>query len=115
MADNLSSSEVAAELEEYMEEGFKTVLEDFSSTEVAEELTRFYNYCKNEEEAMALVEFEKLPPLQPWITTHVPTKSKPSRSSPQENDSSSEDEETSNDQMEVVDDDWTTVRTRRKK
>ncbi|XP_033219273.1 pre-rRNA-processing protein TSR2 homolog isoform X2 [Belonocnema kinseyi] len=104
-----------AELEDYMDLEFDTELEDASSTQVAEELLRFYRYCAAGDETTALAELEKLPPLQPWIATQVYTMSVPSQSCTQENDSSSEDGEASNNQMEVVDQDWTTVRTKRKK
>ena len=103
--------ELGAELDDYMDDRFNTNLEDDSYTQVAEELFRFYRYCLTGDEATALIEFEKLPPLQSWITLKEKSTV---QSVPQQDETSSENEEATNQKMEVADEEWTTVRTSRK-
>lgn len=95
-----------------MDTTFNTELEDDSAIQVAEELVRFYRLCVSNSEN-SLTELEKLPPLQSWLRAEISRNSLSQRSSRQ-NDSSSESDEATNDQMEV-EDEWTTVKTRRKR
>lgn len=110
--ENLNSSEIAAELEDYMDEHFNTELEDDSAIQVAEELLRFYRYCIQSNESVAVVEFEKLPPLQSWFIANEPMR-RTQQPSVVEDNSSEEEEETSRN-IEAVDE-WTEVRSRRKR
>lgn len=95
-----------------MDAALNTELEDGSAILVAEELVRLHRLCVSNSEN-SLTEIEKLPPLQSWLSTLTSTNST-SQSASQQNESSSDSEETSNDQMEV-EEEWTTVKTRRKK
>ncbi|XP_076245749.1 uncharacterized protein LOC143186156 isoform X1 [Calliopsis andreniformis] len=110
MNDNLNSSEIATELEDYMDEHFNTELQDDSAVQVAEELLRFYRYCIGNNENLAMAEFEKLPPLQSWFSTTEPVRR--THNPVVENDSSEEEETSKN--VEVADE-WTEVRSRRKR
>lgn len=114
MNENLDSAEVANELEDYMDDQFNTQLEDNSATQVAGELLRFFQYCVANNENLAVAEFEKLPALQTWIVCNEPTRTNRNSYIP-EDDSSSESEEEVTGNMEVADDEWTEVRTRRKR
>ncbi|XP_050585041.1 uncharacterized protein LOC126919623 [Bombus affinis] len=111
MNEGLNSSEIANELEDYMDEHFNTELQDDSAMQVAEELLKFYRYCTENTENLVTIELAKLPPLQPWLVTNEPAK-RIQTFRAIENDSS-EEEETS-DGMQVVDE-WTEVRGRRKR
>lgn len=115
MNENLNSSEVASELEDYMDEQFNTELQDESALQVAEELLRFYKYCIENNESLAMAELEKLPPVQPWLLSTVPLRRANQSSVQNEDDSSSENEENVTEPMEVADSEWTEVRTRRKR
>lgn len=95
-----------------MDEHFNTELQDNSAMQVAEELLRFYHYCIENNENLAMVELEKLPPLQSWIITNEPIK-KIQNSCTIENDSSENEEEIS--VCMKVSDEWTEVKTRRKR
>lgn len=109
MNEGLNSSEIAHELEDYMDQNFNTELQDDSATQVAEELLKFHRYCSEDTENLLTVELAKLPLLQPWFfTIELARRIQACRTI--ENDSS-EDEEISDD-MEVVDE-WTEVRGRR--
>nr|XP_034172213.1 uncharacterized protein LOC117600642 [Osmia lignaria] len=112
MNENLSSTEVATELEDYMEEYFSTELQDDSAIQIAEELLRFHRYCIENNENVATIEFGKLPPLQSWLVTNEPVK-KIHSSYIMENDSSESETEASGDVK--VEDEWVEVRTRRKR
>ncbi|XP_054005731.1 uncharacterized protein LOC128890853 [Hylaeus anthracinus] len=112
MNESLNSNEVANELEDYLDEHFNTELEDDSAVQVAEELLRFYRYCCENNESIAVAEFEKLPPLQSWLTANEPQR-RIQNLSIVENDTSSGEEETSQD-TEVVSQ-WTEVKSRRKR
>lgn len=106
--EGLTSDQIAAEIEDYMDEQLNTILEDNSTVQVAEELLRFYRYCIEGNESTAKVELEKLPPLQSWFTCERPTRS--TRSLPVEQDSSS------NEDMDVdksEQDEWTVVTNKR--
>lgn len=93
-----------------MDTTFNTELEDDSAIHVAEELVRFYRLCISESENK-LTELEKLPPLQSWLRAEIASNS---AQQSRETDSSSDSDETPNDQMEI-EDEWTTVKTRRKR
>ncbi|XP_033341131.1 pre-rRNA-processing protein TSR2 homolog [Megalopta genalis] len=112
MNENLNSSEIANELEDYMDEHFNTELEDNSATQVAEELLRFFHYCCENNESMAVTELEKLPPLQSWLLTRTPIR-RIQNSSIIESDSSEDEEEVHQD-MQVADE-WTEVKSRHRK
>lgn len=94
-----------------MDEHFNTELQDDSAMQVAEELLKFYRYCTENTENLVMIELAKLPPLQPWLVTNEPARRNQNFYAI-ENDSS-EGEETSND-MQVVDE-WTEVRSRRRR
>lgn len=111
MNEGLNTSEIACELEDYMDEQFNTELQDYSGNQVAEELFKFYRYCVEGKEAEAVTESEKLPPLQPWMVSYIPRKS---NNVIVQNDSDSESDETETD-MQVEDTEWTEVKTRRKR
>ncbi|XP_076659113.1 uncharacterized protein LOC143362645 [Halictus rubicundus] len=112
MNENLNSSEIANELEDYMDEHFNTELQDDSAMQVAGELLRFFHYCCQNNETMAVAELEKLPPLQSWLVNGEPVR-RTQNSSVIESDSSEDEEEASED-MQVADG-WTEVRSRQKK
>ncbi|XP_017875949.1 uncharacterized protein LOC108622531 [Ceratina calcarata] len=119
MNDDLKSKDIADVLEDYMDDQFNTELEDGSAIQVAEELYRFYRYCVRKEESVALEEFSKLSPLQPWLLTNEPVKSA-QKSQALKNDSSDTEEEEEEEEAEApvameVDDGWTEVKSRRKR
>lgn len=95
-----------------MDEHFNTELEDNSAVQVAEELYRFSRYCIENNETLAMAELAKLPPVQTWLLTNEPSK-RIQHASVMESDSSDGEQETSN-TMDVVDD-WTEVKSRRKR
>lgn len=111
-SENLDNSEVANELENYMDEHFNTELHDDSAMQVAEELLRFHRYCTENNEGLAMAELEKLPPLQSWLVTNEPVRR--TQSHPIVEEDSSEGEEESAKDMEVADE-WTEVKSRRKR
>lgn len=97
-----------------MDAEFSTELEDDSAVQVAQELLRFFQYCKQGDEITAKAELDKLPPLQSWLLqagSNQAARSSSSRVNTAE--STSESEEEQGDKMEV-DDGWTAVKTRRK-
>ena len=49
-SDSLCPSEMAAELEEYMDEEFSTILEDNSNSQIADELIKFHKYLIADDE-----------------------------------------------------------------
>ncbi|OAD61515.1 Pre-rRNA-processing protein TSR2 like protein [Eufriesea mexicana] len=112
MNEDLNSDEIANELEDYMDEYFNTELQDNSAIQVAEELLRFYHYCTENNENLAMTELAKLPPLQSWLVMNEPIK-RSQNSCAIENDSSENEEEAS--VGTEVADEWTEVRTRRKR
>ncbi|CAL7946434.1 unnamed protein product [Xylocopa violacea] len=112
MNEGLNASEIASELEDYMDEYFNTELQDNSAIQVAEELLRFHRYCMENNENLAVTELAKLPPLQLWLVTIEPVK-KVQNTHPKESDSSGSEEETA--AGEEVTDEWTEVRSRRKR
>ncbi|CAK9799854.1 Pre-rRNA-processing protein TSR2 homolog [Anthophora plagiata] len=112
MNEGLNSSEIASELEDYMDEHFNTELQDDSATQVAEELLKFYRYSVENNASVLAAELEKVPPLQSWLVTSEPVR-KVRNTDVMENDSSEDDEETPS-EMEVIDE-WTEVRSRRKR
>ncbi|KAL6266784.1 hypothetical protein P5V15_003616 [Pogonomyrmex californicus] len=113
MNEGLTSGQVAAELEDYMDDQFNTELQDDSTVQVAEELLRFYRYCMEGNEATAKIEFEKLPPLQPWLNLERSIQStRVNHSQPIKEDSSS-DEEMDIDRNEQEKNGWTVVTNRR--
>ncbi|XP_043278954.1 uncharacterized protein [Venturia canescens] len=117
MNEKLDNDEIAAELEDYMDTNFSTELEDNSAIQVANELLRFYKYCKEGNELIALEELSKLPALQPWIMTSEPMRERHVRASRTENanESDSESDGSNDHKMETMNDDWVEVKTRRKK
>lgn len=88
--EGLNSSEIALELEEYMDEYFNTEMLDGSTMQIAEELLRFYRYCLEGKESVALTELERLPSLQPWLI--VPFGHHKCHSVPAQYDSSSDED-----------------------
>lgn len=112
MNEGLNSSEIASELEDYMDEHFNTELEDNSAIQVAEELLKFYRYSIENNANVLATELEKVPPLQSWLVTSEPVR-KVENTSVMENDSSEDEVETPS-EMEVIDE-WTEVRSRRKR
>ncbi|XP_015594747.1 uncharacterized protein LOC107267473 isoform X2 [Cephus cinctus] len=113
--DGLTANEIAAEIEDYMDTEFNTELQDESSIQVAEELLRFYNYCKEGDESTAMTEFEKLPPLQIWITARQTIKQVGNQSMAENNGDSSGSSTEEDEDMEVSEPGWTEVKTRRKR
>ena len=95
-----------------MDEQFNTELQDNSSVQVAEELLRFYRYCIENDENLAVTEFAKLSPLQLWLDMNKPAKEIQTVCA-METDSSESEKETPND-MKVVDE-WTEVRGKRRR
>ncbi|XP_031844707.1 pre-rRNA-processing protein TSR2 homolog [Nomia melanderi] len=112
MNENLNSGEIADELEDYMDAHFNTELQDDSAIQVAEVLLKFFRYCVENNESIAITEFEKLPPIQSWIVTNEPMR-RTQNTSDVESDSS-ENEEKGSEDMQVMDE-WTEVRSRRKR
>ncbi|XP_012277605.1 uncharacterized protein LOC105698167 [Orussus abietinus] len=113
MNENPDSSDIAAELDDYMDAEFNTELEDDSSIEVAKELLRFYHYCVEENETAMRAEFEKLPQIQPWLLQKESTRKFIHDSALQVDHSSSDNSENENNMD--LDSEWTEVKTRRKK
>lgn len=110
--EDLCSSEIEYVLEDYMQDVFNTVLEDFSSQQVADELYRFYFNYGNGNVTQAMSEFEKLPPVQQWINPSlVKIIKKPTVEI--SNDSSENDEKEESMETEVSE--WTVVKSGRKK
>jgi hypothetical protein len=100
MNEQLDVSDIAAELDDYMDLEFNTKLEDNSETQVAAEIHRFHSYLKLNDVQKLEEEIGKLTQIQPWImpnTNHVA-----------HNISKKEDNE-----MEVDPDGWTVI-TRKK-
>lgn len=112
MNENLSSGEIANELEDYMDEYFNTELQDDSAVQVAEELLRFYRYCIENNESTAVAEIEKLQPLQSWLTMDSPS-TKTQNFSIVKDISSDEEEQTSHCTEGI--NEWTEVKSRRKR
>ncbi|XP_076751187.1 uncharacterized protein LOC143423613 [Xylocopa sonorina] len=112
MNEGLNVSEIASELEDYMDEHFNTELQDGSAIQVAEELLRFHRYCMENNENLAATELAKLPPLQSWLVTAEPVR-KVQDSCAMESESSESEEETAI--SAEVTDEWTEVRSRRKR
>lgn len=96
-----------------MDEQFNTELQDLSCKQVAEELYKFYCYCVEGNETLAVIEFEKLPPLQPWIISCLAKKIN-NGSIAFENNSDSESDEIE-ESMETEGAEWIQVKPRRKK
>lgn len=97
---------------------FGTELHDDSDLEIAEDLLRFHRYCTEGNEPVAIAEFEKLPPLQPWlVSTSVQRKC---NSAPTNRDSSSDEDMDTDDlnnssDSKNLDEGWTKVTNRRKR
>jgi len=107
--EGLISSQIAAVLDDYMDDQFNTDVQDNSIIQVAEELLRFHRYCMEGNESIAKTEFEKLPPLQSWLNSErsalpIPVKHEPSSS-----------EDMDMDRNEQEKDGWTVVTNRRSK
>ncbi|XP_063971839.1 uncharacterized protein LOC135159755 [Diachasmimorpha longicaudata] len=116
MNENPSNKEVAEALEDYMESEFQTELEDGSAIQVAEQLLKFYRYCTEGNEAVAVTEMEKLPSLKTWILTREEIRQRGNNRTVPVNEQSHSDSEDNEAQMEVsTNDDWVEVRTKRKK
>ncbi|XP_046747411.1 pre-rRNA-processing protein TSR2 homolog [Diprion similis] len=118
MNEGLDTDDLAAEIEEYMDEAFQTELQDDSAADVAKVLLRFHKYCMDGDEATAVTEMAKLPPLQPWIMRRKPAKDTLTQPQPpgevRDNVKSQEAVEKM-DAEEEEDDGWTEVKTRRQK
>ena len=96
-----------------MDEHFDVELEDDSEKQLANELLRFHKYCSDGNEVLALEEFAKLAPVQPWISSIDSLVSKTNnRSLRAAVDSSSDDDD--DDVMDTADDGWEQVKTRRR-
>jgi len=111
----LTNDQVADELENYMEIHFNTELQDNSSVQVAAELLRFYQYCIEGNESVAKTEFDKLSPLQSWLSFEQPNRhtEQPTVSLPiQHEDSSDEDMDVDKNKDG---DQWTVVIRRRRR
>jgi len=115
MNEKLDNDDIAAELEDYMDTQFSTELEDNSAIQVANELLRFHRYCMEGNEAAAVEELAKLPPLQSWIMTRESIRDRNDHKASTNNDSSSDSDGEDVKQMDAVDDEWVEVKTRRKK
>ncbi|KAK0162115.1 hypothetical protein PV327_008479 [Microctonus hyperodae] len=118
MNDDLSSDDLAAELEEYMDREFQTELQDNSAKEIAEILMNFYHYSHDGYGETVMTEMNKLPQLQPWILSRDQIKQLTSKSLPINDDSSSDSEEENGNSMETTAtnvSEWVEVKTRRKK
>ncbi|KAL0119256.1 hypothetical protein PUN28_009681 [Cardiocondyla obscurior] len=109
--EGLTNDEIADHLENIMDDQFNTELQDDSSTQVAEELLRFYRYCVQNDESTAKTEFEKLPPVQSWLSLEQPIRP----SQPVRRESSSSDEDMDVDKNKQQEDGWTVVTHRRNK
>ncbi|KOC68202.1 hypothetical protein WH47_03360 [Habropoda laboriosa] len=112
MNEDLTSSEIANELEDYMEEHFITELEDDSAIQVAEDLLKFHRYCTENNANVLATELEKIPPLQPWLLTSEPMHMV--QTTCHLESGSSEDEKETPSDMEVIGE-WTEVRSRRRR
>lgn len=113
MNEGLVSSQIAAELDDYMDDQFNTEVQDDSSIQIAEELLRFHRYCMEGNESTAKTEFEKLPPLQSWLNLEQPTRQTHSQSAKHELKNLVEDMDV--DKNEQEEDGWTVVTSRRSK
>lgn len=106
--DDITVSELAEELEGYMDDQFNTEVHDDSCTAVATDLLKFFQYCIKGDESSAIADLEKLPPEQSWLSKSTPQRTRPV---PEKHNSSLEED------MEVdvneKDDGWTTVKNRR--
>ncbi|XP_020296404.1 pre-rRNA-processing protein TSR2 homolog isoform X2 [Pseudomyrmex gracilis] len=106
--NDITISELAEELEGYMDDQFNTEVHDDSCTAVATDLLKFFHYCTKGDESNAREDLEKLPPEQPWLSKSPPQYTHPV---PVKHNSSSEED------MEVdvneKDDGWTMVKNRR--
>ncbi|XP_034935426.1 uncharacterized protein [Chelonus insularis] len=117
MNENLSSDEVAGELEEYMDTEFNTELQDNSAIEVAQQLLRFYQYCLNSDEKTAMAEMEKLPALKSWILSRDMIRKQISDgpSTSEVSNGGEEDEMSEHVKETAVEDEWLEVKPRKKK
>lgn len=113
MNEGLSVSEIALELEDYMDQQFNTELQDFSGRQVAEELFKFHCYCIENNKTQIDIELGKLPPLQAWIEAYI-TRKNNNESVMVHSDNDSESDKAEND-METEDTEWTKVKTKRKR
>lgn len=111
--EGLISSQIAAVLDDYMDDQFDTEVQDDSITQVAEELLRFHRYCVEGNESIAKTELDKLPPLQSWLSSERPVQ--PTRSEPVKHEPSSSVEDMDVDGNEQEKDGWTVVTNRRSK
>lgn len=108
MNERLDPTDIAAELEDYMDSEFNTQLEDNSEKEVAEIVHQFYTHLRsNDVEKLSSV-VEKLPALQPWIARNQSVNSMPDTVKRDDSDS------TSNNEMEVDSEGFSLVRRKKK-
>ncbi|XP_012531739.1 pre-rRNA-processing protein TSR2 homolog [Monomorium pharaonis] len=114
MNEGLVSSQIADELDDYMDNQFNTELQDDSSMQIAEELLRFHRYCMEGNESTLKVEFEKLPPLQSWLNLE-PTQPRQTDPQPAKHKPNNLDEDMDIDKNEPEEDGWTMVTSRRSK
>ncbi|XP_044007060.1 pre-rRNA-processing protein TSR2 homolog isoform X2 [Aphidius gifuensis] len=116
--DNPTTDDIAGVLEEYMDNYFNTELDDNSSTQVAEHMCKFYRYCLEGNETIAIAEKEKLPALQTWILSRDELRQMGVREPiiiVNESDDDSESDEADEDVgNKMEDDDWVEVKPRRK-
>lgn len=96
-----------------MDDQFNTEVQDDSSMQIAEELLRFHRYCMEDNKSTAKTEFEKLPPLQPWLNSERPARQ--TCSQPANHKLGSLDEDMDVDKNEQKEDGWTVVTSRRSK
>ncbi|XP_015516249.1 uncharacterized protein LOC107221683 [Neodiprion lecontei] len=118
MNEGLDTDDIAAEIEEYMDEAFQTELQDDSAADVAKVLLRFHKYCMDGDEATAVTEMAKLPPLQPWIMGRKPAKetlAQPKLLEGVRDEMKNDEAVEKMDAEENEDNGWTEVKTRRQK
>ncbi|XP_011499807.1 PREDICTED: uncharacterized protein LOC105363741 [Ceratosolen solmsi marchali] len=102
MNEQLHTTDIAAELEDYMDLEFNTKLEDNSETQVAEEIQRFNNYLKLNDQQTWEEETAKLSPIQSWILPHSNVVAHSTL-------------KTENNEMEVDADGWSVIRRKKNK
>lgn len=108
MNEQLHQTDIAGELEDYMDSEFSTQLEDNSEKEVAEIVHQFYTYFRSNDVEKLMSEVQKLPALQPWIARNQSV-NRVSEAT-KEDDSNN----TSNNEMEVDSEGFSLVRRKKK-
>ena len=122
MNEKLHHTDVAAELEDFMDAEFNTRLEDDSEKQIAQEIVQFHQLLVQNDMENLTARLAKVPPLQPWIMPYTgPVKA--AHNVAESDDDGDSDEDGSDDgestsksnQMEVVDPEgWAVVRRKKK-